>query len=128
MDCQHTVTSTLTMQHRENRQLWCFERQSWVQKRHNFVFSRESLFELYLDGSIASGSSEETCFHFISTFLPCTLCNGLGSHWVNDTPISSLNRRRDFSSLPEIDESHLVRDQDCRTKGVHAPNEELHYG
>ncbi|GFX97042.1 hypothetical protein TNCV_1997741 [Trichonephila clavipes] len=33
--------------------------------------------------------------------------------------------RRDFSSKPEIDESHLVLDQDC---DIGAPNQPLQYG
>ncbi|GFX81949.1 hypothetical protein TNCV_2571481 [Trichonephila clavipes] len=33
--------------------------------------------------------------------------------------------RRDSSSKPETDESHLVRDKDCMAEGVGAPNQEL---
>ncbi|GFW38942.1 hypothetical protein TNCV_1818831 [Trichonephila clavipes] len=33
--------------------------------------------------------------------------------------------RQEFSSKPETDESHLVRDQDCDTG---APNQQLQYG
>ncbi|GFV42095.1 hypothetical protein TNCV_2602951 [Trichonephila clavipes] len=35
---------------------------------------------------------------------------------------------RDSFSKPEIDECHLVRDQDCRVDGVGTPNQELQYG
>ncbi|GFS83569.1 hypothetical protein TNCV_1657851 [Trichonephila clavipes] len=36
--------------------------------------------------------------------------------------------RQDSSSNPQTDESHLVRDQDCKADGVSAPNQKLQYG
>ncbi|CAL1274870.1 unnamed protein product [Larinioides sclopetarius] len=43
----------LAMQHRERRRVWCADRQSWIQERHNVVFSDESRFCVqYSDGYI----------------------------------------------------------------------------
>ncbi|GFU92970.1 hypothetical protein TNCV_2081161 [Trichonephila clavipes] len=39
------------MQHRERWRLWCAERQNWIQKYYNVVFSDESRFVVeYSDG------------------------------------------------------------------------------
>ncbi|GFV09723.1 hypothetical protein TNCV_2597781 [Trichonephila clavipes] len=44
------------------------------------------------------------------------------------TPRTRNAFKRDSSSKPETDKSHLVRDQDCMEDGVGTPNQELQYG
>ncbi|GFW19883.1 hypothetical protein TNCV_3561861 [Trichonephila clavipes] len=61
---------------------------------------------------------------------------GSAPHFVVNKPHAALECnhyfqsafRRDSSSKPETDESHLVRDLDCMVDGVGTPNQELQYG